>query len=430
MALVRVIGLGYVGLTTALGLAKLGHSVQGIDINPLRVENLSNGILPFFEEGMQELLSEQLVAGAISFHLDNSGLSTNPEFCFICVPTPSAESGDADLRFLNTAIAEFKNSVSPGATLVVKSTVPIGTGAKIASDLELSGYYFASSPEFLREGSAVKDFFSPERVIVGSNDSTIANKVLNLFSQIEAPKVKMSLLAAETTKYAANAYLAVRLSFVNEIARLCEAVGADVNEVSSGLAQDKRIGGHFLSPGPGWGGSCFPKDVRAILHTAAQHKVELLTVAAAAQSNEIAQNRIVSRAVEILGDNVSGRKIAVWGLTYKANTDDTRESPAVNIVRELCKLGASVQGYDPRAVISDIPGLTRVETPLKACDGAELLIVLTEWPEFAQVSAREASSLMETSRILDARNILNSEDWTISSEYFWANGGTTKQTAL
>jgi UDPglucose 6-dehydrogenase len=273
----------------------------------------------------------------------------------------------------------------------------------------------------------MKDFFSPDRVIVGSNDSRTANKVLDLFSQIEAPKVRMSLLAAETTKYAANSYLAVRLSFINEIARLCEAVGADIKEVSHGLAQDKRIGGHFLSPGPGWGGSCFPKDVRAILHTARDYTVELPTVAAAAQSNEIAQDRIVRLAVEILGGNLLGRRIAVWGLTYKANTDDIRESPAVNIIRELANRGASLCGYDPRAIETNIPGFVRAETALSACGDAELLIVLTEWPEFAQVSAHEASMIMNRARILDSRNILNSEDWANFSEYFWANGQSAIQ---
>jgi UDPglucose 6-dehydrogenase len=292
----------------------------------------------------------------------------------------------------------------------------------LALDLESEGYNFAGSPEFLREGSAVQDFFSPDRIIVGSNHVNVANQVLSLFGELNCPKTAMSLTAAETTKYAANSYLAVRLSFINEVARLCEAVGADITEVSKGLSQDKRIGGHFLAAGPGWGGSCFPKDVRAIVHSASLHNLELPTVAAAALSNEISQSRVVDLALAALGGSVKGKKIAVWGLTYKANTDDVRDSPALSIVRRLCSLGALVKAFDPRAVNVEMQGFVRAESALLACTDAELLIVATEWAEFHEIDPKSACASMETSKVLDARNILDLHKWIDEADYFWSTG--------
>lgn len=425
MALIRVVGLGYVGLTTALGLSKLGHIVEGVDIDKDKIASLSQGTMPFFEAGMQDLLTEQLESRTVTFCEIGAQDSSAADFTFICVPTPSAANGSVDLTHVDDAVSDFKASAKPGSTLIIKSTVPIGTGSQLALDLQSEGFDFAGSPEFLREGSAVQDFFFPDRIIVGSDHEEVADQVLALFSELDCPKTAMSLAAAETTKYAANSYLAVRLSFINEVARLCEAVGADINEVSKGLSQDKRIGGHFLSAGPGWGGSCFPKDVRAIVHSASLHNLELPTVAAASLSNEIAQNRVVKLALQELGGSVKGKKIAVWGLTYKANTDDVRESPAVSIVRQLCSLGGLLYVFDPRAVNVEIQGLTRVNSALDACEDAELLIVTTEWAEFREIDPQIACASMETARVLDSRNVLESEKWVNSADYFWATGRQT-----
>ena len=379
MSKVAIVGLGYVGLTTALGLAKIGQSVIGVEINPERVSSLRAGKLPIFEPGLDSELVNSLQTGQLELTSSIEDAAANSKVFFICVPTPQDDNGSADLKYVIAASRQIADCASPGSVIVVKSTVPVGTGEMLRNSIDRKDISFASNPEFLREGSALMDFMEPDRIVVGADTLEVADKILSLYANIEAPKVSTSVKSAELIKYAANAYLASRLSFVNDLAALCEKVGANVDDVVSGMGSDSRIGNRFLQPGPGWGGSCFPKDTRALVSVAKNHGVNLGIVGAAIESNDNTFSRVVTRLKSLLGDELSGKNIAVWGLAFKANTDDTRDSPSLEIIKRLLSEGSKVKAFDPIASAPDWEGLTQADSAAAAASGADALLVVTEW---------------------------------------------------
>jgi UDPglucose 6-dehydrogenase len=412
---VVIVGLGYVGLTTALGLAKVGHSVVGVEINPERISSLRAGKLPIFEPGLDSELVYSIGSGRLQLTSSIEESALDSKVFFICVPTPQDDTGAADLKYVIAASRQIAYCALPGSVIVVKSTVPVGTGEMLRNSIDRTDISFASNPEFLREGSALMDFMEPDRIVVGAENSEVAETILSLYDNIDAPKVSTSVKSAELIKYAANAYLASRLSFVNDLAALCEQVGANVEDVVSGMGSDSRIGNRFLQPGPGWGGSCFPKDTRALVSVAKSHGVSLGIVGAAIESNDNAFSRVVARLKSLLGDELTGKNIAVWGLAFKANTDDTRDSPSLEIIKRLLSEGSRVNAFDPIATAPDWNGLTQVESAVTAASGADALLVLTEWSEFSEVDPKETAKVMNGSVVLDTRRILPVKEW--SSEF-------------
>ena len=412
MARIVIVGLGYVGLTSAVGLAKLGHDVSGFDINSNRVQTLAEGISPIFESGLEEELVSQISSSRLSFHSDLiEAAKKDAEFFFVCVPTPQDDSGAADLSFVQSAIKDISAIASAGSTIVLKSTVPVGTGAKIIQMLDRSDLHVASNPEFLREGTALWDFLNPDRVVVGSATDSVGQNVMKLYKDLDCKKIVTSLESSELIKYASNSYLAMRLSFVNELAALSEMVGGDTNAVLDGVGSDSRIGNSFLKQGPGWGGSCFPKDTRALIALAETAGSPMPLVEAAVKSNEEAFKRVVSQTESLLGGTLNGKTVGVWGLAFKANTDDTRDSPALEVISRLQAKGANVRSFDPVARAEENQSVITCATALEAATGSHVLLVLTEWSEFADVNPEDVRHVMAGETIFDTRNVLNQQSW-------------------
>jgi UDPglucose 6-dehydrogenase len=407
MAVIGIIGLGYVGITTAVGMARLGHKVVGYDVNQERVQTLSMGKAPIHEVGLEDELAHLLQAGSLEFTGSLERLAdAQPEFFFICVPTPQDASGAANLSFVLASAADLSRIAPSGSVVILKSTVPVGSGERVIKALARDNVSVASNPEFLREGRALYDFMNPDRIVAGALSQEVANRVLELYNGISCEKISTSIESAELVKYSTNAYLAMRLSFVNDLAALCERVGADVDDVTRGLGSDSRIGTSFLSPGPGWGGSCFPKDTRALVSVASDYGVDLPLIDAALLSNEASLSRVVDTLKDLCEGGLEGKVVAVWGLAFKAGTDDIRDSPAVNIVKRLLDRGARVRAFDPVADAPSLPGLTQVSSALEAAAGADVLAVLTEWPEFALVPPEKVASIMTSAVAFDGRRIL------------------------
>jgi UDPglucose 6-dehydrogenase len=407
MKQIAVVGLGYVGLTTAVGLAQLGHQVLGFDVDASKINSLSEGESPIYENGLENALKNLIRSKGLAFTTSLGAVEDfTPEFVFICVATPQDDSGAADLSILNSVVRQLAGIAAPNSIFVTKSTVPVGTGQAILDTLNRTDVFVASNPEFLREGTAMKDFMEPDRIVVGSNHPEVAKRVLDLYSAIEAPKLETNLESSELIKYAANAYLAMRLSFTNDIAALSEKSNASVDQVLNGMGMDKRIGTAFLKPGPGWGGSCFPKDTNALVALAREYGTQLPLVETAIESNDAAIARSVRTIAELAGGDLANKKVAVWGIAFKANTDDIRDSPALKIVDSLLSAGAKVQAYDPVAVAPERAGFTLKGSALDAAAGADVLAVLTEWPEFAEVSPDKVAKAMRKSVVYDARRIL------------------------
>ena len=422
MASLVIIGLGYVGLTTALGMAKLGHEVIGVDTNLKRIELIGSGKLPIFEPGLESELGESLSSGRLKLTASVEQASLTPGIYFICVPTPQDENGSADLTYVLAAINEISDFAKEKSVIVIKSTVPVGSGELLKGSISRDELEFASNPEFLREGSALYDFMNPDRIVVGAESEKTAQLVLDLYADIETEKIVTTVKSAELMKYAANAYLASRLSFVNDIAALCEVVGASVEDVILGMGSDSRIGKSFLKPGPGWGGSCFPKDTRALLSVARKHGVELDVVAASITSNQAAFVRVATRLKFLLGGELSGKKIAIWGLSFKAGTDDTRDSPSLEIIKELLRHGCEVNAFDPVASAPEWVGLSQAESATSATVGADALLVVTEWSEFGNVDPLSVSKQMRGSVVLDTRRVLPVKDWRLQFQHFHVLG--------
>jgi UDPglucose 6-dehydrogenase len=404
---VAVIGSGYVGLTLSAALARLGHWVECTDQSYERVAQLAAGQVPIFEDGLTELVGEMLAVGRLCFTTDNAFAAARAEIVFLCLPTPSSADGRADLSFIATVATEIGPKLRPGAIVVTKSTVPVGTSEMVASALGRDDVSVASNPEFLAEGSAVYDCLFPDRIIVGADTSAVAQDIADLYGPACASRcILMDVVSAELTKYASNAYLATRLTFVNSIAELCEAAGADIRSVIAGMGSDHRIGSAFLQPGPGWGGSCFPKDTHALVRTAELFGCELALIRTAISENARHTQRIVDKLGTVLG-NVSQMRIAMWGLTFKAETGDLRNSPALAIAHRLTELGASVHAYDPTVPEGDFRGIKVHATALAACKDAEALVIGTEWPEFASVDLNAVATVVRGRTLLDARNLIN-----------------------
>lgn len=406
---VAIVGTGYVGLTTGACLARLGHRVVCADIDPERVSVLEAGSVPFYEPGLAELVREGVQAGRLRFVLGGEVAVVDAELVFLCVPTPQADDGSVDLSYVEAAARSIAPVLRPSAIVVNKSTVPVGSAAVVDRIIDRPDVTVVSNPEFLREGSAVSDFLLPDRVVIGTDSPEAGRRVAALYQSIDAPVLITDPASAETIKYAANAFLATKISFVNAIAAVCEAVGADIVDVVRGIGADRRIGSDFLRPGPGWGGSCFPKDTRALVSIAEQAGYDFRLLRGVIASNSEQHERMVDKVRSAVGGDLSGTTVAVWGLAFKANTDDVRDSPAVAIVRSLVAAGANVRAYDPQARVA-LNGVTQVPTALDACESADALVVLTEWPEFIAADLSGVAARLRRPEIVDTRNVLDRGD--------------------
>jgi UDPglucose 6-dehydrogenase len=413
MSNIAVIGTGYVGLSSGACFAHLGHVVTCVDVVQLKIDNLNKGILPIVETGLEELVAEGVGAGRLTFTIDVASAVKDADVVFLCVPTPEGADGSADLSYIQTAARTLSPLLRSGAIVVNKSTVPVGSTKVVERELKRPDVSVVSNPEFLREGSAIQDFLHPDRVVVGSDNQEAAIAVGALYEKVGAPVVVTDPASAETIKYAANAFLATKISYINAVAAICEGVGADINDVVLGLGYDKRIGHEFLRPGPGWGGSCFPKDTKAMVKIAQDAGYDFGLLKGVITVNDQQYGRIVDKIRAAAGGTLKGKKIASWGLTFKALTDDLRDSPAVEIVTRLLADGASVSVFDPTVTVAPkgLDAITVSASPLEACAGADVIAVLTEWDDFRWVSPVEAADAVNVKQIVDARNLLDRSEW-------------------
>ena len=408
MANIAVIGTGYVGLTTGAYLAHLGHHVVCADVVPEKIESLQRGVMPILEDGLEELVRAGVDGGRLRFVLGAAKAVTDAEaeFIFLCVPTPQGDDGSADLSYIEQAAADIGPALSAESVVINKSTVPVGSTLVVERALGRGDVAVVSNPEFLREGSAVHDCLHPDRIVIGSEDQAAAIRVASLFSDIKAPVIVTDPASAETIKYASNAFLATKISFVNAVANLCEAVGADVRDVVVGMGYDKRIGFEFLKPGPGWGGSCFPKDSRALVRIAEDNGYDFALLRGVIEVNDEQFDRMAAKVVRMAGGSVEGKTVAVWGLTFKARTDDVRRSPSLEVIERLQAMGAKIKAYDPAA--KETPaGVERADDPYAACEGADVVTVLTEWDELRWVDFEKVAGLMKEPRLVDCRNLID-----------------------
>jgi UDPglucose 6-dehydrogenase len=413
VAAITVVGTGYVGLTTGTCFAHLGHSVNCVDTDRSKVARLQVGDVPIVEVGLDELVAEGLSSGRLTFTTDTHGAVSDAEFVFLCLPTPDLPDGTVDVRLIDEVASQIGPWLRSGATVVNKSTVPVGTTVRVAQLLARNDVSVVSNPEFLREGHAVSDFLRPSRVVVGGDNKAAVEAVGALYEGTGSPVVTCDAVSAETIKYAANAFLATKISFINSIANICEHLGADVRVVADAIGRDPRIGSQFLQPGPGFGGSCFPKDTIGLVKLAEAAGYDFGVLKSVIEANEQQLERTTNKIVELAGGSVRDVRIAVWGLTFKANTDDRRHSPALDICRRLIDMGAQVVAFDPTVTgeVTEVRGLGIAREPLAACEGAAVLAVLTEWPEFGGVSAAEVGSVMIAKAVVDARNVLDQAGW-------------------
>ena len=406
MSRVAVIGAGYVGLVTAACLADLGHDVSCADIVPEKVAMLSRGEIPLLEAGLDQLVRDGLAKGRLRFVLGAAAAVPDREFVFLCLPTPERADGSADMSYIVTVAREIGPRLSRGSMVINKSTVPVGSTHAIWQTLGRDDVPVVSNPEFLREGTAVRDCQSPDRIVIGSDDQTAALRVAGLFASANAPFVITTPSSAETIKYAANAFLATRLSFINALASVCEAVGADVGDVIQGMGYDRRIGSDVGAPGPGWGGSCLPKDTQALIRMCEAAGYDFSLLRGAIAVNQEQQGRVMAKIEAMAGGSLAGVTVAAWGLTFKAGTDDRRHSPAIAIINRLARAGATVRAYDP-TVRQALPGMDVYLEPYGACRDASVLTILTEWEELRWLDFDKISSLMASPCIVDARNLLD-----------------------
>lgn len=413
MKQICVIGVGYVGVVTGACFADLGNHVIALDINEQRIENLKKGIMPIYEPGLEELVKRNVKAGRLRFTTDYAEAVMGTEFAFIAVGTPSGVNGEADLQYVAAAAKSIAENMTSPIIIINKSTVPVGTGDWVADIVKRSqktpvDFAVVSCPEFLREGSAITDFMSPHRTVLGSTDKDAANKVAQLHLALRAPIVITDLRTAEMIKYASNAFLATKISFINEIANICEALGADVKEVAAGMGYDARIGRHFLDAGLGWGGSCFPKDVMALAFMAEAAGRDPRILNTVMDVNYERRKMVVEHVRQMLGGELKGKTVGLLGLAFKPNTDDMRDAPAVDIAHELNVAGAIVRAYDPVAMDvarNLLPAVEMFKDSYEMARGCDALMVITEWNEFKQLDLERIKDLLTTPVIYDARNI-------------------------
>lgn len=417
---IAVIGTGYVGLVTGACFAEFGVDVTCVDVDAEKIERLKSGIMPIYEPGLEQLVTKNSQAGRLRFTTNVQEAVEQALVIFLAVGTPPLSDGSPDLSFVESAarsVAEYMNGYK---VVVTKSTVPIGTGERIRELIRKQqksplAFGIVSNPEFLREGAAINDFMRPDRVVIGSADQEAIAIMRDLYRPlylIEAPVVITSLEAAELTKYAANAFLATKISFINEIANLCEKIGCDVHDVAKAMGMDKRIGGKFLHPGPGFGGSCFPKDTRALASVAQQFGSESLIVDAVIEVNRRQREAMLPKIEQLVGP-VSGKTIAVLGLAFKPETNDIREAPAQEIIKGLLERGATIRAYDPVAMEETaqvISNIQYAEDEYEAVTDADALVIVTEWNQFRALDMKRIRDLMKAPRIADLRNIYEPED--------------------
>jgi UDPglucose 6-dehydrogenase len=414
---IAVIGVGYVGLVTGTCFADLGNKVVALDISEEKIEKLKQGVMPIYEPGLAEVVKRNVDAGRLTFTTDYAEALKDSDFVFICVGTPSGVDGEADLQYVRDAAETIAREMDHELIIINKSTVPVGTGdwvAEIISDAQPRPIPFSvvSCPEFLREGSALQDFMNPDRTVLGSLNVETADKVAQLHLPLRAPIIVTDLRTAEMIKYASNAFLATKISFINEIANICEALGADVKEVAVGMGADKRIGSRFLDAGVGFGGSCFPKDVLALKHMATLQGKHPQLLEAVMDINAYQRKQVVLKLRELLGEDLTGKTVGLLGLAFKPNTDDMRDAPSITVAELLIEAGVTVRGYDPvstevaRRVIS---GITFCGDPYEAARDADALVIMTEWNEFKQLDMIRVNKLMKQPVIIDGRNIYDPE---------------------
>lgn len=408
-----MVGTGYVGLSTGACLAHLGHTVTCVDIDATKIALLRGGNVPIVENGLPDLVHDGLADGRLRFTTELSDALGDAEAVFMCLPTPQGEDGSADLSYVMTAVGQMRGILPPNVVLVNKSTVPVGSARKIRDSLARPDVRVVSNPEFLRQGTAVHDFLHPTRIVIGGDGVEEVDFVAALYRGIDAPILRMGTESAEALKYAANAFLATKLTFINAMADICEAVGADIFDVAEGIGLDPRIGRDMLRAGPGWGGSCFPKDTRALVNIAAEGGYDFALLRGVIETNDQHYERIADKVTVLCGGSVDGLVVAAWGLTFKAGTDDLRDSPAIKILSMLHRSGARVRAFDPtaRGAYAAHPWIEVGDSALGVCTGADVLAVLTEWPEFRSVEPRSAAEVMAHRRVVDGRNHLNREAW-------------------
>jgi UDPglucose 6-dehydrogenase len=416
---IGVIGTGYVGLVTGACFAEFGVQVVCADIDAEKIARLERGEIPIYEPGLEEIVERNMKQGRLSFTTKTSEAVENSLVLFIAVATPPLSDGRTDLRAVESVAREIGRTITDYKVIVNKSTVPVGTSVRvrewIEEELRAAGrtveFSVASNPEFLREGAAIGDFMRPDRVVIGTDDSHATAILKSLYRPlylIEAPVLITNVVTAELTKYAANAFLATKISFINEVANLCEEIGADVHDIARGIGLDRRIGQKFLHPGPGFGGSCFPKDTRSIAQFARETGSPLAIVDAVVEVNARQHQRMVEKITACLDGDVRGKKIGMLGLSFKPETDDTRDSPALAIARALQALGARVQAYDPQAMDAarkELPDLTLCSDAYQACRDAEVLVIVTEWNQFRMLDLSRVKSLLARPVVVDLRNI-------------------------
>lgn len=413
MSKICVVGTGYVGLVTGTCFADLGNTVFCLDVDETRISKLLAGIMPIYEPGLQQLVEQNVKAERLIFTTDYEKAVKDAEIAFIAVGTPSGVDGEADLQYVRQAAESIADLVDQKIIVVNKSTVPVGTGDWVAEviqkrrngrPLEL---HVVSNPEFLREGSAINDFMQSDRVVLGSESRAAAEKVAELYAPLRCPVLITDLRTAEMIKYASNAFLATRISFINEIANICEELGADVKIVAQGMGLDKRIGSAFLDAGLGWGGSCFPKDVKALAHMAVLHGTHPQLLQAVMEINRNQRRRLIYKLRKALG-NLNDKTIGILGISFKPNTDDIREAPALEIIHLLQNEGAKIQAYDPQSMENAAQVLSKVklcENPYQVAEEADALILITEWNEFKQLDFERIKTLLKQPIIMDGRNL-------------------------
>jgi UDPglucose 6-dehydrogenase len=416
---IAVIGTGYVGLVTGACFAEFGVDVMCFDIDTQKIEELNQGKIPIYEPGLEQLVEKNAQAGRLKFTTDLKSAVEHSLVILLAVGTPQGKDGSADLSYVEAAARSVAEYMTDYKVIVTKSTVPVGTGEHlrgiISKQNKNAKFGMVSNPEFLREGAAIGDFMRPDRVVIGSRDAEAIAIIKDLYRPlylIETPFVITSMEGAELTKYAANAFLATKISFINEIANLCDLIGCDVHDVARALGMDNRIGKKFLHPGPGFGGSCFPKDTNAFLSIANKYDYKALIVDAVVRVNERQRELMVPKIESLVGGDLRGKTVAVLGLAFKPGTDDMREAPSVDIIRLLLERGAAVHAYDPVAMDAArecLSGITYMEDEYEAVTGADVLVFMTEWNQFRALNMERVRELMNAPRIADLRNIYEPE---------------------
>ncbi|OYX35173.1 MAG: UDP-glucose 6-dehydrogenase [Brevundimonas subvibrioides] len=418
---VTMIGTGYVGLVSGACFADFGHDVVCVDKDPGKIERLNRGEIPIFEPGLDQLVADNVRAGRLSFAVDGAEAIRNAEIVFIAVGTPTRRGdGHADLSYVYAAAEEIAGLIDGFTVIVTKSTVPVGTGDEVEAIMRRARpdaqFAVVSNPEFLREGAAIEDFKRPDRVVIGVEDERAKAVMAELYRPLslnEFPVVYTSRRTSELIKYAGNGFLAMKITFINEIADLCEKVGADVQQVAKGIGLDGRIGSKFLNPGPGYGGSCFPKDTLALVRTAQQYEAPIRLIETTVEVNDARKLRMAEKIRDAMGGDVSGKTVAILGLTFKPNTDDMRDSPSLAIIPALQAMGATVRAFDPEGMAEArhlLPDVVFTDGAYQAAEGADVLVILTEWDQFRALDLRRMKSLMNRALMVDLRNVYRPQE--------------------